>query len=54
MAGNAGENEVSRNLVHSMSSFSPNKRRRSEIGRSFVASMAMVVVAGRSDLALRT
>ena len=53
-AGNAGERGVSRNLAHSTSSFSPNKRRRSEMERSFAVSRDMVEVAGERDSAPRT
>ena len=52
-AGNAGERGVSRNLAHSTSSFSPNKRRRSEMERSFAVSRDMVEVAGERDSVLR-
>ena len=53
MAGDAGEIGVSRNLMHSRPSFSPNKRKRSEMERLFAASGDMIVVASKSDLAPR-
>ena len=53
MAGDAGEIGVSRNLMHSRPSFSSNKRKRSEMERSFAASGDMIVVASKSDLAPR-
>ena len=44
MVDNVGERGTSRNLMHSTSSFSLNKRRRSEIERSFIMSRDMVEV----------
>ena len=40
-------------MMHSRPSFSPNKRKRSEMERSFAVSGDMIVVASKSDLAPR-
>ena len=52
-AGNAGERGVSRKLAYSTSSFSLNKRTRSEMERSLAVSRDMVAVTDESDSAPR-